>query len=534
MNRTQTFFLFIIVQACLIQAQTRWGTTHTQDWHSSGDCKLESNAIRMIINPFHIDIEEEAVISARGTVPNGDPATLEITGQFVLSPGSAVRSMLLWNGTTILKAKLKDRNSADSSYEQTVDRNVAVAVRRDPAVIRQIGENTYEFRIYPVGINSSRKIRILYSVPLLATNLGPRYTVKTAFTYGCSETPNTVPVEIVKSDNVPFQFIFGHGSIKTTLQPGATYLIPYADFIDYQTDYWGYSVAAGTSVSITPDSSSGNRSYSFTLDSTNARGNYSAIFSGLPDTLIAMIGELSLTDYTLEARVVVGDKAFISDVPYIGCFGIYIRSEKAWDKNLYWTVFTSDGKAAVTCTHHIIPDTSSSSCNFLPLLWGAKYSLAEKAGNFGAVFGFVDSKMSLLALERDSLAAAEALKWQTSGVPPLYANEIICSPANMPVLPDDNAIFEYSGVVRGIKDLSKIFSVSLLGNNRIAIEFKKKPDGKITVLLVDLRGRCVYKNEGMEVPGQTLALTLPANLRGFYLLRVTAGKENYQRKIVLK
>jgi hypothetical protein len=315
-------------------------------------------------------------------------------------------------------------------------------------------------------------------------------------------------------------------------------LFPYTtlfrSLLEYQQDYWGDAVAVGTSISVTPDSSSGNRSYSYRLDSTVAKGNYSAIFSGFPDSLFAMIHELSLTDYTLEAKVIVGDKIFISDVPYIGCFGIYLRSEKAWDKNLYWTVFTRDGTAAIRFTHHITPDSTSRACTFLPLFWGAKYSLAEKAGNFGAIFGFVDSKMSLIALERDSLSAADALQWQKSGVPPLQANEIICNPANMPALPDDNAIFEYSRVIRAVNDATKVFTVTLLGGNRIAIEFGKKPEGKVSLILVDLRGRIVYKTNGLNVPGSSLSLTLPANLKGFYLLRVTTGKENYQRKIVLK
>jgi hypothetical protein len=534
MKLLHSLFFIVIVNACLIQAQTRWETTHTQDWHSNGECKLESNAIRMIINPFYIDVEEEAVITASGIVPSGDPSTLEITGQFVLSPGSAVRSMLLWNGKVILKAKLKDKNSADSIYESVVNRNAPVVVRRDPAVIRQINENTYQFKIYPVGINNSRKIRILYSVPLLAANTGPNFTIKTAFTYGCSATPSTIPIEVVKSDKVPFQFIFSHGAIKKTLQPGATYLIPYSDFIEYQYDYWGNASPTGTNISIAPDSSSSNCSYSFKLDSTYAKGCYTAIFSGFPDTLSAMINELSLTDYTLEAKVDVDDKAYISDVPYQGCFGVYLRSVKPWDKNIYWTVYKKDGTAAFKFTHRIVPDTTSQACNFLPLFWGAKYSLAEKNGNFGAIFGFVDSKMSLLALERDSLKSADALQWRTAGVPPLLPNEIIANSADMPVLPVDDAIFEYSKVIMIAQDATKVFSIRLLGNNRIAIEFGKKPNGKVAIMLVDLCGRLVFKQDNVALSGHSMYLAFPAKLKGLYLLRVTAGNENYQKKIVLK
>jgi hypothetical protein len=247
-----------------------------------------------------------------------------------------------------------------------------------------------------------------------------------------------------------------------------------------------------------------------------------------------MINELSLSEYTIEARVNVGDKMYVSDVPYLGCFGIYIRSAKAWDKNISWTVFDNTGAAAFKFTHHIAPDTMSPACNFLPLFWGAKYSLAEKNGNFGAIFGFVDNKMSLLALERDSLKSADALLWRTAGVPPLLPNEIIANPADMPLLPDDDAIFEYTKTIKAFNDATRVFSISLLGNNRIAIEFGKRPEGKVAIMLVDLCGRIVYKQDNVSVSGSSFSVSFPAKLKGLYLLRITAGGENYQKKIVLK
>jgi hypothetical protein len=535
MKSLHSLLFMVMIQACFIQAQTSWQTTHTTDWHSSGSCKLESNTIRMIINPFSIDVEEEAVISAQGTVQRGDPSTLEITGRFELTPGSAVRSMLLWNGKVLLKAKLKDKNAADSAYEKVIDRNQPVFVRHDPAVIKKVGDNTYQFRIYPVTINNSRKIRILYSVPLTAGNVGPQFDIKTAFTYGCTETPNSIPVEFTKSANLSFTFVLNHGATKKSLQMGATYLIPYIDFLGFLTDYWGNPYQSGSaSISITPDSTSFNRSYSYKSDSTNSQGYYTAIFSGFPDTLSAMIRELLLTDYTLEAKVIVGNKMYISDVPYIGCFGIYLRSASAWDHNVYWTVYKNTGEPVNVFKQLIVPDTTSESCRYLPLFWATKYNLSEKTGNYGALFGFVDDKMSLLALERDSLKSAEALQWQTAGVPPLLPNEIIFNKADMPVLPPNNAIFEYSPVITAVKDATKVFTITLLENNRVAVEFGKRPEGNFSIFVVDLNGRLVYKLDKASLSGHSIILSLPSKLKGVYLMRVTVGKESYQKKFILK
>jgi hypothetical protein len=241
-----------------------------------------------------------------------------------------------------------------------------------------------------------------------------------------------------------------------------------------------------------------------------------------------------LTDYTLEAKVIVGNKMYISDVPYIGCFGIYLRSESAWDHNVYWTLYKNTGEPAYSFSQIIAPDTTSLSCRYLPLFWAAKYNLSEKTGNYGALFGFVDDKMSLLALESDSLKSAEAFQWQTAGVPPLLPNEIIFNKADTPLLPPNNAIFEYSPVIMAVKDATKVFKITLLGNNRVAVEFGKRPEGNVSIFVVDLSGRLVYKLDKAGFSGHAITLSLPAALKGVYLMRVTVGKESYQKKFILK
>ena len=93
-----------------------------------------SNKITATVHPHYADIVEEAEIGTMGSVWRGDAATLEITGTFILSPGSAVRSMLLLSGNKILKAKLLIRADADSAYEDVVDRDKITYIPRDPAI----------------------------------------------------------------------------------------------------------------------------------------------------------------------------------------------------------------------------------------------------------------------------------------------------------------------------------------------------------------------------------------------------------------
>jgi hypothetical protein len=197
-------------------------------------------------------------------------------------------------------------------------------------------------------------------------------------------------------------------------------------------------------------------------------------------------------------------------------------------------VYKNTGEPAYAFNQTITPDTTSESCRYLPLFWAAKYNLSEKTGNYGALFGFVDDKMSLLALERDSLKSADALQWQTAGVPPLLPSEIFFNREDMPLLPPNNAIFEYSPVITAVKDATKVFKITLLGNNRVAVEFGKRPEGNVSIFVVDLSGRLVYKLDKASVSGHAITFSLPAMLKGVYLMRVTVGKESYQKKFIVK
>jgi hypothetical protein len=123
----------------------------------------------------YLDVVEDVEIGASraGTWapdPTGDRNTLEVTGVFYLPSGSAMTGLLIWNGETILKGKLKPAGTANQQYEDFVDRNTSPPVQpRDPFFVRQIGFNenfeTYEYKIYPVVWTEFRKIRVRYLVP---------------------------------------------------------------------------------------------------------------------------------------------------------------------------------------------------------------------------------------------------------------------------------------------------------------------------------------------------------------------------------
>jgi hypothetical protein len=527
--------VFIVFSLSTYAGQITWQTTRAGS--NGGSCQLESNKIKLTVSPFHVDVEEEAVIATRGSVNWGDPNTLEIVGEFTLTKGTAFRSLLLWNGQRILKAKLKERNAADSAYQQVVDREIP----RDPALVEMTGDNTYRFRIYPVGINGSRKIRVLYSVPYQVYNEGPQFRITTVFTAGADQTPTQIPVEIRNSAQTKGNYILSYGSIRKTVDFGATYQIPFGNLVQVQSYWNGWYYNQQTAVQpliLTPDTVTTSMAYTTKVDSGRAAGNYATIFASRPDSITAAINELypdgAPDNLSLEAKVIAGDNAYITDFNGQSFLGIYLKSTTSWDGTVTWKLFNEKGKEIYRCRQTYTPLTDTLTKRMLPLVWGAKYSLAENLGNLGALYGFVDRQMSLLALESDTLAKADADKYALMGVPPLKPEEIIIRQANMPSIPNEIVFFEFgSGVMRTMKANVASFKLTLLPNRRVALKFPECKSGSVSAKLFDIRGKLVASWDNVRVNGNAAELQLPQAAKGCLILRVTNGNAVMQEKLTV-
>jgi hypothetical protein len=508
-------------------SDTRWQTT--RNGTSSGYCGLTSNKITVTVHPYYADVVEEAEITTSGNVWNGDSKTLEISGTFKLSEGTALRSLLLWNGNKILKGKLLLRDDADSAYENVVNRVVV----RDPALIHYMGNNQYQFKIFPVEINNSRKIRILYTVPLQMSNDGLQFKISTAFTSGTEQTPDQIPVEILKSNDAISPYIIQHGSIKKTVQFGATYSIPVFDF----QEFYSYNYRTGNSkpVTITPSVKSWNIAYKKDIDSSNTKGSYVAIFASLPDTIPAFIDEenLNTKNISIEAKITAGQKVYLSDMPGRHYFSAYIKSSTPWDSMISWTCYNNTtGEEIFKFSQKIICASDSLNNSMVPFIWGAKYSLKEGTGALGAQFGFVDSKMSLLALEKDSLTRSLAIQYQDEGVPVLNPEEIVIKASKMPIAPKENAIFEYD--VSTLKQMTAAKSFNIMyANGIIQIQFPNQLKGAMKGFIIDASGKVVYKFTDISKMGCTFNFKVPNGLKGLYIVKIQTGGENMQKKIMV-
>lgn len=535
----------ILIVLSLLQltfARTQWHTTKL--YNRWGYCQLESSKLNITVNGFYLDIEEEAVIKTVGDVYyEEDRKTLEIIGNFKLAPGSIVRSLLLWNGDDILKAKLLDKNKADSTMNDIVN-NTA----KDPMLVKYEGNNNYSFRIYPVEIGYSRKLRMRYSIPLKTINGGFRFNVTPAFAYGCDYNPSTIPVTFTKADGDTTQYKLEQRYNKKSIQFNVTYLIPTEDFVP--TGSYTYVSSAGTyvykedpAVSILPDSTINGKAFSCKIDSTEKEGCYTAIYSKTPDSLKAMIEKAVIPKYSIEAKIMSDNNGYITTLPENGAYTIYMKSQTPWDQNIYWYVYDNDGnelmnyveKFGITSdsvdTSRIISNEDSNSD--LPLIWAGNYTLVEGLGDLGGAFGFVDSKMSLLALERDTLPDSLVDQYKYDGVPLLLPEEILADLTDI-YIPSENIIIESTDLQIAVKDAIKNVMMNIMSGNILKIDITGLNLKEMNIGIYDMRGRLIKSFINQRVNGHSIELKLPSSVKGMFIVKVKSGNVNFARKLIRK
>lgn len=535
-TRISFIIILILVQLGLTQNNTFWQTTRS-GW-SQGQCQLVTSKIKVKLHPMYLDIEEEAVIKATGNVSWGDPKSLEIEGTFTLAEGSAIRSMLLWNGNALLKARLITRNLADSAYEEVVDREKQQLIPRDPAIIEYQGNNTYRYRIYPVAINDSRRIRILYTVPINTSQQRPTFQFRTAFTEGSSINPKQIPVEFSQGEKDLLTYQFQYGNTKKSVTTGSIYLIPYSEF---QTKYGynNYYYPSSTQIPyflVIPNYKVEERTFTYSSKELDT-SSYTAIYSQVPSKIREVFTDVYYApNYSIEAKVKIESKSYLFDVPHDGILTAFLKTKTPWDNKIEWNLYNEMGERIQSYTQSILPDTSFSDYSFVPLLWGMRYTLEEKKGNTGALFGFIDPQMSLLALESDVLSPELTKLYQEEGMPLLSKNEIIIPVSQKPKLPKSDISFEVItpnlDLAEKTLNLDKL-KISLQGIE-LLIELQEEYTGSFEAKLFDMNGKLIHTWPKGNFQNNLAKLAVPSNLKGVYLLNIQVGNLNQKKQIVLK
>lgn len=108
---------------------------------------------------IYYQISAYLTFSAKGSnLTTANP--LEVVYNFELPEGSFVTDMWLWIGDKISNGKVMDFWTASQIYESIVKR------KQDPAILKKTGAKSYQLRVYPMGANETRKVKITYLTPV--------------------------------------------------------------------------------------------------------------------------------------------------------------------------------------------------------------------------------------------------------------------------------------------------------------------------------------------------------------------------------
>ena len=164
----RVYFQKIVLIACIsivcvhfIAAQTN--SLRVQDpqqtWRS-GQARIETASFDVRPRGLYAEVSLNMTYSAQGTSYIAATDTLEIQHYFTLPANALVTDSWLWVENQIVYAKLIDRWTASTIYEGVVKR------RQDPSILFKNQATGYEYRIFPMAGNKSRRAQLHFMMPV--------------------------------------------------------------------------------------------------------------------------------------------------------------------------------------------------------------------------------------------------------------------------------------------------------------------------------------------------------------------------------
>ena len=130
-----------------------------QTWRG-GSGQIDSAAITVRPKGLYAEVGYYLTYSAKSTPFTSSKDTLEVQHYFNLSKDVMVADSWLWFQDFIIRAKIIDRWTASTIYNNIVGR------RQDPSIFLKNGQTNYELRIYPMVGNQSRRVKLTFLIPM--------------------------------------------------------------------------------------------------------------------------------------------------------------------------------------------------------------------------------------------------------------------------------------------------------------------------------------------------------------------------------
>ncbi len=121
---------------------------------------IDSAAITIKPKGLYAEVGLYMTYSSKTTSFTSVKDTLEVQHYFNLPKDVMVVDSWLWFRDIIIRAKLIDRWTASTIYNQIVGR------RSDPSLLMKNSATDYEFRIFPMAGNETRRIKLTFLIPM--------------------------------------------------------------------------------------------------------------------------------------------------------------------------------------------------------------------------------------------------------------------------------------------------------------------------------------------------------------------------------
>lgn len=175
-------FFFTTIQALdqitVLNPQVRW--QEDQGTIEEANFTIHPRGVYMEVGMY-------LTVSARTSFyENQDNTNLEAILDFTLPEAAIVHDSWLWIGEDIIQAKIIDRWTASTIYEDIVNRN------RDPSILYKQSANQYQLRIFPMESDSTRRVKVTYLMPADITT---------------EHISVNLPIQFLKTSKVPLEKI---------------------------------------------------------------------------------------------------------------------------------------------------------------------------------------------------------------------------------------------------------------------------------------------------------------------------------------
>jgi hypothetical protein len=152
--------LFFCCLFSKVQSQNSLRVQDPRQGFRSGAGQIDSAAITIRPKGIYAEVGYYLTYSSKSTSFTNRKDTLEVQHYFNLPKDVQVSDSWLWFQDFIIRAKIIDRWTASTIY------NNIVGLRQDPSILLKNGATSYELRIYPMAGSETRRVKLTFLIPM--------------------------------------------------------------------------------------------------------------------------------------------------------------------------------------------------------------------------------------------------------------------------------------------------------------------------------------------------------------------------------